>query len=92
MTFALEVAAQRDWSVPDALVLPTGNGTLSLGAYRGFEALYDAGMIDDLQRIMIAQAGEYSPIVGKLDGVEQEPVSESADASMTTVSTGSSGA
>jgi threonine synthase len=76
MTFALEVAAQRDWSVPDALVLPTGNGTLSLGAYRGFAALHDAGMIDELPRIMVAQARGYAPIVDELDGVEPEPLSE----------------
>ncbi len=28
MTFAFEVAAQRDWTVPDAIVLPIGHGTL----------------------------------------------------------------
>ena len=76
MTFALEVAAQRDWSIPDAVVLPTGNGTLSLGAYRGFEALHDAGMIDDLPRIMVAQASGYAPIVDALDGVEPDPITE----------------
>ncbi|AGN02940.1 threonine synthase [Salinarchaeum sp. Harcht-Bsk1] len=79
MTFALEVAAQRDWSIPDAVVLPTGNGTLSLGAYRGFKALEDAGMIDDVPRIMVAQASGYAPIVDALDGVEPDPITEEPD-------------
>ncbi|GAB3682116.1 threonine synthase [Salinarchaeum chitinilyticum] len=73
MTFALEIAAQRDWAVPDAVVLPTGNGTLTLGAYRGFEALYDAGMIDSMPRMLVAQARGYAPIVDALDGIEVEP-------------------
>ncbi|TQR22403.1 threonine synthase [Haloferax sp. wsp5] len=38
-TVAYEIAAQRDWSVPDAVVTPLGHGTLFLGAYRGFRAL-----------------------------------------------------
>jgi len=77
MTFAFEVAAQRDWSVPDSVVLPTGNGTLSLGAYRGFKALYDAGMIDRLPRMLVAQARGYAPIVDALDGIEIDPAEES---------------
>jgi L-threonine synthase (EC 4.2.3.1) len=38
-TFAFEVAAQRGWTAPDAVVVPVGHGTLLLGAYRGFTAL-----------------------------------------------------
>jgi len=72
MTFAFEVAAQRDWSVPDAVVVPTGNGTLSLGAYRGFEALQRAGVIDELPRLLVAQARGYAPIVEDLAGTPAE--------------------
>jgi threonine synthase len=67
MTFAFEVAAQRDWSVPDSIVLPTGHGTLTLGAYRGFRALVDAGVTDEMPRLHAAQATGYTPIV---DAVE----------------------
>lgn len=61
-TFALEVAAQRDWSVPDAVVIPVGHGTLLLGAYRGFEALQRAGITETMPRLLAAQAKGFSPI------------------------------
>jgi threonine synthase len=66
MTFAMEVAAQRDWSVPDAVVTPLGHGTLFLGAYRGFRALAEAGWTDRMPRLLGAQAAGYAPIAGAL--------------------------
>ncbi|WP_254765916.1 pyridoxal-phosphate dependent enzyme [Salinilacihabitans rarus] len=68
MTFAFEVAAQREWSVPDAVVLPLGHGTLFLGAYRGFSLLNEAGIVDGMPRLLGAQAAGYAPIVGALGG------------------------
>ncbi|WP_135821505.1 pyridoxal-phosphate dependent enzyme [Halostella litorea] len=62
MTFAFEVAAQREWAVPDAVVLPLGHGTLLLGAYRGFRALREAGVTDDVPRLLAAQGTGYAPI------------------------------
>ncbi|MFC7047103.1 threonine synthase [Halobacteriaceae archaeon GCM10025711] len=67
-TFAFEVAAQRDWTAPDAVVLPLGHGTLFLGAYRGFQALHDAGWIDDLPRLLGVQAAGVAPIATALNG------------------------
>jgi len=72
MTFAFEVAAQRDWSVPDAVVLPIGHGTLLLGAYRGFEALRDAGVTDEVPRLLGAQAAGYDPIARQLEGERED--------------------
>ncbi len=69
MTFAFEVAAQRDWTVPDAVVLPVGHGTLFLGAYRGFSLLEEAGIVDEVPRLLGAQATGYAPIVTAADGV-----------------------
>ncbi|WP_276254737.1 pyridoxal-phosphate dependent enzyme [Halomontanus rarus] len=68
MTFAFEVAAQRGWTVPDAVVLPIGHGTLFLGAYRGFSLLNEAGIVDRMPRLLGAQAAGYAPIVGALGG------------------------
>jgi threonine synthase len=68
MTFAMEVAAQRDWDAPDAVVTPLGHGTLFLGAYRGFRALYEAGWIDRLPRLLGAQAAGYAPVADELHG------------------------
>ncbi|SDR34239.1 pyridoxal-phosphate dependent enzyme [Natronobacterium texcoconense] len=68
MTFAFEVAAQRGWTAPDAIVLPLGHGTLFLGTYLGFSRLHEAGIVDDLPRLLGAQAGGYAPIVETLGG------------------------
>ncbi|MFD1563577.1 pyridoxal-phosphate dependent enzyme, partial [Haloarchaeobius amylolyticus] len=60
MTFAFEVAAQQGWTVPDAVVLPIGHGTLFLGAYRGFSLLNEAGIVDGMPRLLGAQAAGYA--------------------------------
>jgi threonine synthase len=67
-TVAFEVAAQRDWSVPDAFVAPLGHGTLFLGASRGFRALFEAGWTDRVPRLYGAQAAGYAPIVAARHG------------------------
>jgi threonine synthase len=67
-TMAYEVAHQRDWSVPDALVVPIGHGTLFLGAYRGFRALEAAGWTDRSPRLLGAQAAGEAPIVAAVRG------------------------
>jgi len=67
-TFAFEVAAQRDWTVPDAVVTPLGHGTLFLGAYRGFRALREAGWIDEIPRLYGVQAAGVAPIVAARHG------------------------
>jgi threonine synthase len=67
-TMAYEVALQRDWSAPDAVVCPLGHGTLFLGAYRGFRRLHEAGWIDSLPRLLGAQAAGYAPIAETLHG------------------------
>ncbi|WP_439027712.1 pyridoxal-phosphate dependent enzyme [Haloarchaeobius sp. DT45] len=68
MTFAIELAAQRDWTAPDAVVTPVGHGTLLLGAYRGFDVLERAGIIDSMPRLLGAQAAGYSPIADTFHG------------------------
>lgn len=74
-TFAYEVAMDREWTVPDALVLPVGHGTLFVGAYRGFERLAAAGWIDRTPRLYCAQTAAIAPIVETLhdDASPAEP-------------------
>ncbi|MFB6074956.1 MAG: pyridoxal-phosphate dependent enzyme [Haloarculaceae archaeon] len=67
-TVALEVAAQRDWTAPDVFVTPLGHGTLFLGAYRGFRALAEAGWIDEVPRLIGAQAAGVAPIAAAVRG------------------------
>lgn len=61
-TVAYEIAAQREWSVPDAVVMPLGHGTLFLGAYRGFRRLCNVGLIEEPPRLLGVQAAGYDPI------------------------------
>lgn len=50
-TIAFEIWEQLGAAAPDAVVTPVGAGTLFLGAYRGFRALQDEGLIDRLPRL-----------------------------------------
>jgi threonine synthase len=78
-TVAFEIAAQRDWSVPEAVVLPLGHGTLLLGAYRGVRALREAGWVNEIPRLLAAQATGYAPIAAEIHGEEKEHPNEAAD-------------
>jgi len=78
-TFAYELAAQFDWAVPDAVVLPIGHGTLFLGAYRGFRALFDAGWTDAVPRLLGVQAAGAAPLADDLHGAtDAGPTEENA--------------
>ena len=82
MTFAFEVAAQQEWTAPDAIVLPIGHGTLFLGAYRGFSILEEAGIVDRLPRLIGVQSAGFDPIVHAVGGdrfVEDGASGEIAD-------------
>ncbi|MYL69076.1 pyridoxal-phosphate dependent enzyme [Halorubrum distributum] len=82
-TVAYEIALQRGWDAPDAVVTPLGHGTLFLGAYRGFRRLERAGWVDSVPRLYGAQAAGVAPIVRALHGPEAaDPdgaVNEAAD-------------
>ena len=67
-TVAYEIALQRGWDAPDAVVTPLGHGTLFLGAYWGFRRLRRAGWIDEIPRLYGAQAAGFAPVVRELHG------------------------
>jgi len=67
-TVAFEIATQRDWTAPDAVVTPLGHGTLFLGAYRGFRLLAEAGWIEAVPRLYGAQAAGVAPLVADRHG------------------------
>ncbi|WP_336036080.1 pyridoxal-phosphate dependent enzyme [Halobacterium yunchengense] len=78
-TFAFEVAAQRGWTAPDAVVLPLGHGTLFLGAYRGFRALEAAGWTDAVPRLYGVQAAGVAPVVAELHDADAAGTNDVAD-------------
>jgi threonine synthase len=61
-TLAYELWEQLDRRAPSALVIPTGNGSLFLGAYHGFQRLLQAGLIARLPRLFAVQAASCAPI------------------------------
>jgi len=62
MTCAWEIWEQLNRTAPDWLVVPVGQGGLLLGAWRGFEHLHRAGLIDKLPRLVAVQVRPYTPI------------------------------
>lgn len=61
-TFAYELCEQLNWSTPDAVVVPAGNGTLLIGCYIGFTDLYQAGIIKAIPKLIAVQAENCAPL------------------------------
>ncbi len=61
-TFAFEVWEQLDFKAPDTVFIPTGNGTLLIGAYLGFQDLLQQGQIDQMPRLIAVQAANCAPL------------------------------
>jgi len=62
-TMAYELWEQLGRRAPSCLVAPIGQGSLFLGAYRGFKDLLEAGLIDELPRMIGVQSRACAPIV-----------------------------
>lgn len=60
-TYAYEIYEQLK-GVPDALIIPVGNGTLVLGAYYGFKELFENGLIEKMPKIIAIQAANCAPL------------------------------
>lgn len=63
-TVGLEIAEQLHWQVPDTVLVPTGDGCIISGVYRGFEDFYRLGMIERMPRLIAVQA-EGSPAIAR---------------------------
>lgn len=61
-TFVYEVYEQMQGRLPQAFVLPVGNGTLLLGCYYGCLDLLKGGLIQKLPRIIGVQAKNCAPL------------------------------
>ena len=63
-TLGLELAEQLDWTLPDAVVYPTGGGTGLIGMWKAFVELAAAGWVDGhLPRMYSVQAAGCAPVV-----------------------------
>jgi threonine synthase len=60
-TVAVELLHQREWRVPDHVVVPGGNLGNSSALGKGFKELKDLGLIDCLPRLSVVQAEGAAP-------------------------------
>jgi threonine synthase len=60
-TYAFELWEQLG-AAPEALILPVGNGTLLLGAARGFRELHAAGLIERQPALIAVQSERCAPL------------------------------
>src|SRR5439155_14227924 len=67
-TVGLEIADQVAWKVADTVLVPTGDGCIISGVYRGFEDFYLLGMIERIPRLVAVQAEGSPAIVRALEG------------------------
>jgi threonine synthase len=67
-TLGLELAEQGNWTLPDAIVYPTGGGTGLIGMWKAFQELRAAGWIEGtgvsaLPRMYSVQSSGCAPVV-----------------------------
>jgi threonine synthase len=63
-TLGLELAEQLGWTLPDAIVYPTGGGTGLIGMWKAFHELRDSGWVRGaLPRMYTVQATGCAPVV-----------------------------
>jgi threonine synthase len=74
-TYAFELWEQLD-AVPQALILPVGNGTLLLGAARGCAELHAAGLIERRPALIAVQSERCAPLARAwaADATEPAPI------------------
>lgn len=61
-TIVVEMLDQRDWQVPDRVVVPGGNLGNSSSLGKGFQELYELGFIDRMPHLTIIQAEGAAPL------------------------------
>ena len=71
-TLAYELAEQLDWSAPDAVVYPTGEGVGLTGVHRGMADLQKLGLIEDAPALYAAQAADCAPIAEAFETGEDD--------------------
>ena len=62
MTVAWEIWEQMGRKAPNWVVGPVGQGGMMLGTWRGFQRLFEAGLIDSLPKMVAVQADPFTAI------------------------------
>lgn len=61
-TVAIEMVQQFDWTVPDWVILPSGNLGNAYALFAGFRMMKDLGLIARYPRLCVAQAENANPL------------------------------
>jgi threonine synthase len=79
-TMGLELAEQLGWSLPDAIVYPTGGGTGIVGMWKAWDELEALGFIgSNRPKVISVQAEGCAPIVRAFEGgLDRAPAWENA--------------
>lgn len=71
-TFAYEVATEMGAS-PDHIVIPVGNGSLLLGAWKGYLELISQGAVPQMPKLHAIQAEAVMPLAAAFIGTDWRP-------------------
>jgi len=66
-TAAFEVFSQMNGQLPDHIFVPTGDGVILAGLYKGFEDLFYSGYTDRIPVLVAVQAEGSSNLINNLD-------------------------
>ena len=75
-TFAYEIARQFDGRPPKHIIIPVGNGSLLIGAYKGFVELQRNGLIEAMPRLHAVQARAVMPLAAAFADDIAPPISD----------------
>jgi threonine synthase len=90
-TIAFEIAEQLGWRAPDWYIQSVSGGLGPLGVIKGFEELYEGGVVDKIPKVGIVQVEGCAPIVNSWKEGLEEAVDVIPDTLITILSTGSPG-
>jgi threonine synthase len=62
-TAAFEICEQLEFQLPDAIVLPVGDGCIMGGLYKGFRDFRDLGLISSIPALIGVQSAGCNPLV-----------------------------
>ncbi len=71
-TIMFELLQQRDWKVPDRIVVPGGNLGNASAFGKGLKEMYDLGFIERIPRLTIIQAQGADPLYRTITGKERD--------------------
>ena len=74
--YAYEIWEQRNFIAPDTLIIPTGNGTLLIGAYIGFSDLLKQNLITQMPKLIAVQSAHCAPLAPTWTGKSSATIAE----------------